>query len=42
MEGGEEHEPTRFCIEVNVARGGRKCTVSWLHCGAILVGYVLL
>ena len=33
MEGGENHEPPRFCIEVNVSRGGRKLAVLWLHHG---------
>jgi hypothetical protein len=27
MEGHENHEPPRFCIEVNVPRGGRKLAV---------------
>ena len=31
MEGGENHEPPRFCIEVNVPRGGRKLAVLRLH-----------
>ena len=31
MEGGENHEPPKFCIEVNVPRGGRKLAVLWLH-----------
>jgi hypothetical protein len=30
MEGGENHEPLRFCIEVNVSRG-RKLAVTRLH-----------
>jgi hypothetical protein len=34
MEGGENHEPPRFCIEVNVLRGGPKIAVIWLHHGA--------
>ena len=36
MEGGENQEPPRFCIEVNVPRGGRKLTVLRLHHGATL------
>ena len=28
---GENHEPPRFCIEVNVSRGGQKLAVLWLH-----------
>ena len=35
MEGGEKHEPPRFCIEVNVTRG-RKLAVPQLHHGATL------
>ena len=31
MEEGEAYEPPRFCIEVNVARGGRKLAVLRLH-----------
>uniref|UniRef100_A0A673X7B6 Coenzyme Q2 4-hydroxybenzoate polyprenyltransferase n=1 Tax=Salmo trutta TaxID=8032 RepID=A0A673X7B6_SALTR len=31
MEGGENHEPPRFCIEVNVPRGGRKLAVLRVH-----------
>jgi hypothetical protein len=34
MEGGEAYEPPRFCTEVNVARGGWKLAVLWLHHGA--------
>jgi hypothetical protein len=34
MEMGENHEPPRFFIEVNVPRGGRKRAVLWLHHGA--------
>ena len=34
MEGGENHEPSRFCIEVNVPRGRRKIAVFRLHHGA--------
>ena len=26
MEAGNNHEPPRFCIEVNVPRGGQKLT----------------
>jgi hypothetical protein len=36
MEGGENHEPPRFCIEVSVPRGGRKLAVLQLHHGATL------
>ena len=36
MEGGENHEPPRFCIEGNVPRGGRKLAVLRLHHGATL------
>ena len=36
MEGGENQEPPRFCIEVNVPRGGRKLAVLRLHHGATL------
>ena len=36
MEGGENHEPPRFCFEVNVLRGGRKLAVLQLHDGAAL------
>ena len=32
--GGENHEPPRFCIEVNVPRGGQKLAILWLHHGA--------
>ena len=31
MERGENHEPRRFCSEVNVSSGGRKLAVLWLH-----------
>ena len=31
MEGGENHEPPRFWIEVNVPRGGQKLAVFRLH-----------
>ena len=34
--GGENHEPPRFCIEVNVPRGGRKLAVLRLYHGATL------
>ena len=40
MEGGENHEPPRFCIEVNVPRGGRKLAVFRLHHGATLQSVV--
>ena len=36
MEGGEHNGPLRFCIEVNVPRGGQKLTVSRPHHGATL------
>ena len=36
MEGCENHDPPRFCIEVNVPRGGRKLVVLRLHHGATL------
>ena len=36
MEGGENHEPPRFCIEVNAPRGGQELTVLWLHHGATI------
>ena len=36
MKGGKNHEPPRFCIEVNVPRGGQKLAVLWLHHGATL------
>ena len=36
MEGGENHEPPRFCIEVNVPKGGQKLAVLRLHHGATL------
>ena len=36
MEGDENHEPPRFCIEVNVPRGGRKLAALQLHHGATL------
>ena len=36
MEGGENREPPRFCIEVNVPRGGWKLAVLRLHHGATL------
>ena len=34
MEGGKNLEPSRFCIEVKVPRGGRKLAVLPLHHGA--------
>jgi hypothetical protein len=36
MEGGENQEPPRFCIEVKAPRGGRKLAVLWLHHGATI------
>ena len=36
MEEGENHEPPRFCIEVNVPRGGQKLAVLRLHHGTTL------
>ena len=36
MEGGEDHETPRFCIDVNVLRGGQKLAVLRLHRGASL------
>ena len=36
MEGGENHEPPRFCIEVNVPRVGRNLALLQLHHGATL------
>ena len=36
MERGENHEPPKFCIEVNVATGGRKPAVLRLHHGPTL------
>ena len=36
MEEGENHEPPRFCIEVNVPRGEQKLAVLRLHHGATL------
>jgi hypothetical protein len=36
MEGGEIHEPPRFCIEVNVSRRGQHLAFLWLHYGATL------
>jgi hypothetical protein len=40
MEGGENHEPPRFCIEVNVPRGGRKLAVLRLPHGATIQSVV--
>ena len=34
MEGGENHEPPRFCIEVDETRGEQKLAVLRLHNGA--------
>ena len=31
MEEGENQELPRFCIEVNVPRGGQKLAVLWQH-----------
>ena len=31
MEGGENHEPPKFCIEVYASKGGRKLAVLRLH-----------
>ena len=36
MEGGENHEHPKFCIEVNVPRGVRKLAILRLHHGATL------
>ena len=36
MEGSEDHEPPRFCIEVSVPRGGRKLAVLQLQHGTTL------
>ena len=36
MEGGENNEPPRFCIEFNVPRGGRKLAVLQRHHGSTL------
>ena len=36
MEGCEAYEPPRFCIEVNVTRGGQTLVVLQLHHGATL------
>ena len=36
MEGCENQELLRFCIEVNVPKGGGKLAVFWLHHGATL------
>ena len=36
MEGGENHEPPRFQIVVNVPGGGWKLAVLWLYHGATL------
>ena len=40
MKGGENHDPPRFCIEVNVPRGGRNVAVLRLNHGATLEGVV--
>jgi hypothetical protein len=36
MEWGDNHEPPRFCIEVNVPKGRWKIAVLQLHHGATL------
>ena len=36
MDGSENHEPPRFCIEVSVPKGGRKLSVLQLHQGGTL------
>jgi hypothetical protein len=36
MEGGENHDPPKFCIEVNVPKGGWKLAVLQLHHGDTL------
>ena len=36
MEGGKNHEPSRFCFEVNAPRRGWKLAVLRLHHGATL------
>ena len=36
MEGGENHEPLRLCIKVNVPRGEQKLAALQLHHGATL------
>ena len=36
MKQGENQEPPRFCIEVNVPRGGQRLAVLRLHHGATL------
>lgn len=36
MEGGENHERPRFCIEVSIPRGGPTLAVLQLHHGATL------
>ena len=36
IEGGQAYKPPKFCIEVNVARGGWKLAVLWLHHGSTL------
>jgi hypothetical protein len=38
MEGGENHEPPRFGIEVNVPKGGQNLAVLRLNHGAALQG----
>ena len=36
MAAGENNEPPRVCVEVNVPRGGRRLAVLRLHHGATL------
>ena len=36
MEEGKNNEPPRFCIEINVPRGGWKLAILQLHDGATL------
>ena len=36
MEGGENCEPPRFCIDVNVPTAEQKLAILWLHHGATL------
>ena len=40
MEGRENHEPPKFCFEVNVCGGARKIAVLWLNPGATLEGAI--
>ena len=41
MEAGKAYEPPRFCIEVNVARGGWEIAVLRLHHGECVVESIL-